>query len=740
MALSTVARRLPPQGVQICRRCALQLFPLQQRQQPRQQSKYAQTQTTTSSPFQVQRRHMSGHSFGKYGPKYTAKIDAADKEWKEKGVRIKEGLEPNLWDTFEQRGYVKDVAGNPDDIRKLFIEKRTGAYVGIDPTAHSLHLGHLLPLMPLFWMYMNGFRAVTLIGGATARIGDPTGRLVSRDKMKSADVAMNMVKIHYQLKKLWVNADIQARRYGYKKTWAWRRGILQNGHWWNKLPLLDVLQRLGAGMRIGPMLSRDSVKRKMTEGDGVSFAEFTYPLLQAWDWWHMYFTQGIQVQIGGSDQYGNIVTGADSFKIIRGTEPDPAKKLPQRGYIDDPVGFTVPLLTDSAGNKFGKSAGNAIWMDKFDTPVFECYGYFMRRSDDDVDSLLKLFTFIPAETIGKIMERHREDPAMRLAQHVLAFEVSTLVHGMADADMARRQHWAMYRKNAPTGEEILNELEAPKNIPRATTPDDIEAAYKSFDEASEGPEGGDYTTAKTYRPDEADDYALPKAKTPVTPNNAPRVDMQLPQSLIDEGKIARILYAAGLASSVSDGNRIAVQKGAYVGAAPGQKAHENKGMNLINVDYTPVHLWFPKDTKNFIIDDKYLVLRKGKHNIRIIEIVSDEQWKASGRTYRGEPFTGKIRQMRSELKELKTLQLTRDELIAEMKKSGEEVPRAKHTKTGSSRIVFPSPKNSKLTKLQTEIDQAKDTMRSAGLPESALKDVSKTLADLPEDAELGGNK
>ena len=597
--------------------------------------------------------------------------------------------------------------------------------------------------MPLFWMYMNGFRAVTLIGGATARIGDPTGRLVSRDKMKTGDVAMHMVKIHYQLKKLWVNADMQARRYGYKKNWAWRRGILQNGHWWNRLPMLEVLQRLGAGMRLGPMLSRDSVKRKMTEGDGVSFAEFTYPLLQAWDWFHMYFTQGIQVQIGGSDQYGNIVTGADSFKIIRASEPDPAKKLPQRGYIDDPVGFTVPLLTDSAGNKFGKSAGNAIWLDKFDTPVFECYGYFMRRADDDVESLLKLFTFIPAETIGKIMERHREDPAMRLAQHVLAFEVSTLVHGMADADAARRQHWAMYRKNAPTGEDILNELEATKNIPRSTAPEDIEAAYKSFDEAGDGPEGGDYTTAKAYRPDEADvddEYGLPQGRTPVTPNNAPRVDMQLPRALIDEGKIARILYAAGLANSVSDGNRIAVQKGAYVGAAPGQKAHENKGMNLINVDYTPVHLWFPKDTKNFIINDKYLVLRKGRHNIRIIEIVSDEQWKASGHSYRGEPYRGRIRQMRSELAELRALQLTRDELVAEMEKSGEVLPPITHRMPGTNRIVFPGSKNSKLVKLQSAIEHAKDTMRSGGLPESALKDVGKTLAELEEETSRSEQK
>lgn len=675
---------------------------------------------------------MTGHVLGKYGPKYTAKIKAADQEWEERGVRIKEGLQPDLWDTFVKRGYIKDVAGNPDDIRKLLNEKRTGAYVGIDPTAPSLHLGHLLPLMPLFWMYMNGFRAITLIGGATARIGDPTGRLVSRDKMASSDVAMNMVKIHYQLKKLWVNADTQARRYGYKKTWAWRRGILQNGHWWNKLPLVEVLQRLGTGMRIGPMLSRDTVKRKMTDGDGVSFAEFTYPLMQAWDWWHMFFTQGVQIQIGGSDQYGNIITGADSVKVIRNSEPNPSQKMPQRGYMDDPVGFTVPLLTDSSGNKFGKSAGNAMWLDKFQTPVFECYGYFMRRADDDVESLLKLFTFIPTERIDQIMERHRHDPTMRLAQHVLAFEVTTLAHGMADADEARREHWGRYRKNLPTGEEILDELEFPKQFQRNAEAVDIEEAYKTFDEASEGPEG-DYNRADPFKSalSSGDEYKLLPPKVPVTLNNAPRVDMRLPESLINEGKIARILYAAGLANSVSEGNRIAVQKGAYVGAAPGQKAHENKGMNLINLDFTPVHLWYPKDTQNFIINDKYLVLRKGKHNVRIIEIVSDEQWKAMGKTYPGQPFTGKIRKMRAELRELNNLQATRDELLSEMRKSGEDMTSFSN---GPTKIIYPK-KDPKLAKLKKDIEEVKSKMRTAGLPEDAIRNPAKTLANNPEEAD-----
>ncbi len=138
------------------------------------------------------------------------------------------------------------------------LEKRIGAYVGIDPTAPSLHVGHLLPLMPLFWMYLHGFRAVSLIGGATAKIGDPTGRLTDREHLPNTTVAMNLAKMHYQLKKLWMNVVQLGLQYGYEKSWAQKRAVVQNGHWWNKLPLLEVMKRLGHGVRIGPMLSRDT--------------------------------------------------------------------------------------------------------------------------------------------------------------------------------------------------------------------------------------------------------------------------------------------------------------------------------------------------------------------------------------------------------------------------------------------------------------------------------------------------
>ncbi|CAK7206544.1 tyrosyl-tRNA synthetase [Sporothrix eucalyptigena] len=647
MSLSATARRGPASSMRICRRCAGQQL----------LTRHRTPHTQPTLPSIQQRSIMSGKAGAKYGPKYTTKINDANDQWKEKELRINEGQEKAMWDILEERGYVKDVLGNTEDIRTLMNKKRIGAYVGIDPTAASLHVGHLLPLMPLFWMYMNGFRAITLIGGATAKIGDPTDRLQSREEMKNAVVAMNMLKIHYQLKKIWGNVEEAARRYGYTKNWAWRRGVLQNGHWWNKLPMLEVLQRLGAGLRIGPLLSRDSVKRKLTQGDGMSFAEFSYPLMQAWDWWHMYKSIGVQMQIGGSDQYGNIVTGADAFKIIRASEPNPAEKLPS-GLMHDPVGFTVPLLTDNAGNKFGKSAGNAVWLDKFETTTFDLYGYFVRRPDDDVEKLLRLFTFMPMEKIAELMKEHELDPSKRVPHHALAFEVVALAHGMQEAKETQERHRQTYGRKKDA--ELVTEAKAPA-------------------------EGGDTAVSEiTTFPEDG----------PVTANNAPKVDIQLPESLFKEGKVARILYAAGLVNSTSEGNRLAIRKAAYVGAAPGQSGNSNKGMSLTQVDFTPVHLWFPQDTKNFIIDGKYMVLRRGKHFVRVIEIVSDEEWAASGRTYPGQPYTGEVRKLRQELKNLRA-GLGTDGNKSEPGGSGDDV--------NDGKLVFPDKQPRQVRKLQSEI-------------------------------------
>ncbi|KAI2638398.1 tRNA synthetase class I [Xylaria nigripes] len=550
------------------------------------------------------------------------KRELAQEQWDARAIKIKKGEEPNLWEVFKERGYVKDIAGTDRQISELMRCKRIGAYVGIDPTAASLHLGHLLPLMPLFWMYMHGYRAVSLVGGATAKVGDPTGRLKSREDIPAAERSMYVTKIHYQVKRIWQNVDSQARRFEYVREWAWARELVNNSSWYNSMSFMEIVSRLFARMRVGPMLSRETAKRKMTEGDGMSVAELIYPLIQAWDWWEMFSgPKGVYMQIGGSDQYGNIVAGVDAIKLLRDTEPDPAKKMP-KDLLHTPVGFTTPLLTDSSGTKFGKSTGNAIWLDPFMTSSFDLYGYFMRRPDADVEKLLKLFTFLPMEKIRTVMKEHESDPSQRSAHHTLAFEVLALVHGMKEAQATQVAHKQMFANGG-------KRPEGPTSI-------------------------GEVTTYPSKYSSKASDVAL---------NFRP--DVQLPESLIMGNSIPRILYAAGLAESANDAHRLVAQQGAYVGGAPGRPAHGFQQMNVGEVTFQSVKSWFKEDTLKLLIGGKILILRRGKHFIRIVEMVSDEEWVASGKSYPGEAGKGRMRLLRERLIEAnngKNPNLSTDEL------------------------------------------------------------------------------
>lgn len=411
------------------------------------------------------------------------------------------------------------------------------------------------------------------------------------------------------------------------------------------------------------MLSRDTVKRRLAEGDGMSFAEFTYPLMQSWDWWHLYASQGVQMQIGGSDQYGNIVLGAEGVKAIRASEPDPKKKMPD-GPLSDPIGFTVPLLTDSSGAKFGKSAGNAVWLDQHMTTTFDLYGYFVRRSDEEVETLLKLFTFMPSDDIHKLIAVHRADPPKRVAQHTLAYEVLCLIHGPEVARRTQDEHRAMYGKTAARSGAAAAETSA-------------------------------------------DEYVAVEGH-PTTLNNAPRVDLKLPESLIRQGKIASILYAARMVPSKSEGQRLAIQKGVYVGASPGQKSATNKGMSLDQLDFTPVSLWFPEDTKNFVIDDKYIILRKGKHNVRIIEVVSDDEWRASGATYPGEPGKGQLRQLREKIKALRRELGMDDDPRSQETIVAEEPAGEQEHDAGEGVLHFPEQKSASLLRAEEELQRLRE--------------------------------
>ncbi|KAG6040605.1 hypothetical protein E4U41_007719 [Claviceps citrina] len=523
---------------------------------------------------------------------YLAKVAEGEKRWQERAKRIMNGEERHVWDLLGERGYIKDVAGTTGKIKEIMRVKRIGAYVGVDPTADSLHVGHLLAFMPLFWLWFHGHPAVTLLGGATARIGDPIGRLNSRPILSNADISKNVTKIHYQLTRLWHNVIALRDKYGYEKDWAAKHHLLNNNMWLQGLSIYDFTKRLARHMRLGPMLSRDTVKQRLEAGDGMSLGEFMYPLFQGWDFWQMYSKLGIQMQIGGSDQYGNIVAGIHALKVIRESEEAPDARLPTQ-WQHEPVGFTVPLLLDSAGVKLGKSEGNAVWLDEFKTSAFDLYGYFMRRPDDEVEKMLKLFTFLPMAKIQEIMAEQVQNPSKRVAQHMLAFEVLSLVYGSQRALEEAQQHEFRFGGELP---RIIKEPAKSSGI--------------------------------------------------LTPNIAPRIDIKLPESVMQLAP-SKLLVAAGLANSGSEAQRLVSQQGAYVAAQPG----DSGGLVPGNLAWTPVKMWFPGETAKFLIDQKLLILRKGKHNIRIIELVSDKEWDESGQIYPGQPYTGLVRRITQKLQQ-----------------------------------------------------------------------------------------
>jgi tyrosyl-tRNA synthetase len=325
----------------------------------------------------------------------------------------------------------------------------------------------------------------------------------------------------------------------------------------------------------------------MRKGDGMSYAEFSYPLMQAWDWWYMFHTKGISMQIGGSDQYGNITAGIAAVKYISTHHPNPVVRA-EAHAVGEPIGFTSPLLTTSSGQKFGKSAGNAIWLDSAQTSPFELYGYFLRTSDEDVGKYLKMFTFMPLEDIDALLEEHKKSPWRRKAQHALARDFLQLVHGAHVAQETETQHRLIFNQKQPQPAE----------------PDaDMKAGI-------------------------------------FTPNNRPNPNMKLPRSLIFQKSIGKILHASGLASSATEGHQLAYKHGAYIGGPPNRKKFEP--MNDGYLSWSIIDNWNPDITRKFLVHGDLLLLRRAKHNIRIVHVVSDEEYVLSGETYPGMDATWRM--------------------------------------------------------------------------------------------------
>ncbi|KAM5472859.1 tyrosyl-tRNA synthetase [Microsporum audouinii] len=516
----------------------------------------------------------------------------AEEQWEGWAKEIKEGKRQSFLSFMEERGLVHSVIGDRDVLDKMITNKRVGLYAGIDPTAPSMHVGHMLPFMVLGWAYVHGMKSVWLLGGSTSRVGDPTGRTTARPLLSNASRKAYIANMHMQLKKLGASFERYGGKHGYSWEWAWRRVLENNNTWWNKETLIEVLGTLGQHARIGTMLGREPVKTRLESGSGMSFTEFCYPIMQAWDWWHLY-QKGITIQVGGSDQSGNIQFGIDTIKQILKTSPI-ERKPGEDPDLSTPIGLTVPLLTTSTGEKIGKSAGNSIWLDKDMTSTYDLYQYFMRQPDQDMERLLKLFTFIPTSRIHEIVEEHNKSPSLRLAQHTLAQEFVELIHGAKEAEEASKAHKAIFQPQSSTSPKS----EAANSIPLLPSgiPEFINAGVNK-----KAPQMNAFT--------------------------APTHHLTLPRSMVVGQYFHKILYAAGMVSSKQEGFRIIVNNGASVGCMPSGAEQMGDALSFI-----PLRTWPADVTEKFIIDGSLLILRIGKWRVKIIKIISDKEFEEQGLT------------------------------------------------------------------------------------------------------------
>lgn len=305
-----------------------------------------------------------------------------------------------------------------EGLAKLVGEEKISLYCGVDPTADSMHIGHIVPLLTLRRFQQHGHQPVLLIGGATGMIGDPSGRSEERQLQTVEQVEQNVQGIKKQLDRIF---DFDTEN-GAK--------MVNNKDWISGLTLIEFLRDFGKNIGVNYMLGKDNVSSRLEEG--ISFTEFSYMLIQAIDFNHLYSNHNVRVQIGGSDQWGNITTG---LEMIRKVQQDEEAKA---------YGFTIPLVTKADGTKFGKTAGGAVWLDAKKTSPYEFYQFWVNAADADVVKYLKIFTFLSREEIEALEVAVQEEPHLRKAQKTLAEEMTKLVHGEEALDQAIRISEALF--------------------------------------------------------------------------------------------------------------------------------------------------------------------------------------------------------------------------------------------------------------------------------------------------------
>ena len=336
-------------------------------------------------------------------------------------------MSKNFVEELRWRGMLHDIM--PETEAHLLANSSSG-YIGFDPTADSLHIGSLVQIMILIHFQKAGHRPIALLGGATGMIGDPSGKSDERNLLDSKALERNVSGIKQQLEKF----------LDFNKTNSAAAQLVNNYHWMKNYSLIDFSRDIGKHLTVNYMMAKDSVKKRLGSDSkvGISFTEFTYQLLQGYDFLYLYQNMDCKIQMGGSDQWGNITTGTE---LIR-------RKASGKAYA-----ITCPLITKSDGSKFGKSEGGNVWPDKSRTSPYKFYQYWLNASDEDAEKYIKIFTLLTQEEIVSLTSEHKETPHLRLLQNKIAEEVTQMVHSKEDLEKAKQASKILFGRS--TAEDLI---------------------------------------------------------------------------------------------------------------------------------------------------------------------------------------------------------------------------------------------------------------------------------------------
>jgi tyrosyl-tRNA synthetase len=328
--------------------------------------------------------------------------------------------EKTVYDVFLERGFIDQVT---DEVRlREILKGKVTCYIGFDPTASSFHVGNLVPIMSLAHMQRHGHRPIALVGGGTGLVGDPSGKDEMRQIMTKEEIRQN--------------GELQKKQFAHFLDFSGDRALLlNNADWLTKLNYIDFLRDVGVHFSVNRMLAAESIRIRLESG--LSFIEFNYQLLQAYDFWHLFKHYDCLIQMGGSDQWGNIVAGIDLIRRLEGKQA---------------YGITSPLIMTADGKKMGKTEKGAVWLDPERTSPYDYYQFWINTDDRDVRRFLALFTFLPMDAVeeyGKL-----QGSEIRRAKEILAFEATKIVHGEEEAEKARNASRALFSKEKTTEDAI----------------------------------------------------------------------------------------------------------------------------------------------------------------------------------------------------------------------------------------------------------------------------------------------